>query len=900
MKILKLVSGLNIKGAVLDKMQLSSYLEQIASDHLLQNHSDKDTYPIPRLEDNFVFITKTYQILTKHLKMNFFVHPAGEWLLDNYYIIEETFQGIKKNLNKKKYRGFLGIANGMYKGYARIYVLASEIVAYTDGQIEEGLSYMLECYQKKKTLNMEEIWTIGLFIQIALIEKIRGICEKIYYSQIQKYKAENMIERLVENKAKDKQKFKLNGEYKEKLNQLEQMKYPFIEHLSYRLKKYGKKAIPYLAILEEQVNRLGMTSSEVIQKEHFDIALKKVSMGNCIKSMKEIQRINLQEIFEKINGVEEILKQDPAGIYENMDYKTKEYYRETIKQLAKKTKISEVYIAKKTLKLAKQNQKIGEKQSHIGYYLMAEGMEELISELEIKKKSIQKYLLKRVQNRNVFHYIGNIVLFSFFITFLIGIFLYKNTKSGWIAAISMILLYIPITEILTQGIQYLLGKMVKPKLIPKMDYLNGIPEEKATMVVIPTIINNIKKAKELSKKLEVFYLANKSDNLYFALLGDCTAENQETVEQEEEFLSVLTKEIEKLNKKYPDKKFPKFHYIYRQRSYNQGEEKFLGWERKRGLLLQFNEYLIHHNNKEENWKMPFGKEFRVNTIQKYLEENKEKKLPYIAYIITLDADTDLVLDSGLELIGAMGHILNKPVLNKEETVVISGHALMQPRIGIHLEASRKSKFSKIFAGLGGTDSYTNAISDTYQDNFGEGIFTGKGIYDLEIFTKVLRNAIPENTVLSHDLLEGSYLRCALVSDILLMDGYPSQYDSFMTRLHRWIRGDWQIIGWTKKKVTNKEKKAIKNPLNTLSKFKIGDNLRRSFIEISIILSFLFAVIVKQIHPNWKIGIILVVSIIAIFMPTILEIMNRVIYKKEGQKKQKTFEKQMGNVRSKFN
>lgn len=239
--------------------------------------------------------------------------------------------------------------------------------------------------------------------------------------------------------------------------------------------------------------------------------------------------------------------------------------------------------------------------------------------------------------------------------------------------------------------------------------------------------------------------------------------------------------VDILNKKYPDEKFTKFNFIYRKRMWNEGEEAYLGWERKRGLLNQFNEYILGN----------ISNPFKTNTITNLAS------MPPIKYIITLDADTDLVLNSARELIGAMAHILNKPELNKSEDLVIAGHALIQPRIGIDLMSSIKSLYTKIYAGAGGVDVYANAISDIYQDNFEEGIFTGKGIYDLKIFSKILNNEIPENTILSHDLLEGSYLRCGLATDIMLMDGYPVGYNSSKSRLHRWIRGDWQIIIWLK-------------------------------------------------------------------------------------------------------
>lgn len=381
---LKISKILKINGTLLDKRQLENHLQKIASNHNLSNQSQKDTYPVPQMLENYKTIEQVYNLLNEHLKLGISIHPAGEWLLDNLYIIEETVKQIQKELTLKKYTNFVGVANGAYKGFARIYVLASEIVAYTDNKIEKkDLEDYLVSYQTKKTLSMEEIWNIGIFLQIAIIENIREICEKIYHCQIQKYKAENIVERLVENKAKSEQRFKASGIKRLEKDVLKDMKYPFIEYMSYILKRYGKKGYSYLKALEETVEMAGSTVSEVIKKEHFDMAVRKVSIGNSITSIKKIQRINFLEIFEKINGVEEILKQDTAKVYEKMDEQTKEYYRNKIKEISKKTKISEIYIAKKALELT-QRADINNKQAHIGYYLIDKGINELYDVLQYK------------------------------------------------------------------------------------------------------------------------------------------------------------------------------------------------------------------------------------------------------------------------------------------------------------------------------------------------------------------------------------------------------------------------------------------------------------------------------------------------------------------------------------
>ena len=869
---------LNIKGALLDTQQLEDYLRKIASGHVLQDKSNKYTYPIPRLKENFEFITEVYNLLNEHIKLKLPIHPAGEWILDNFYIIDETVKTVTKELTLKKYTNFLGIANGPYAGFARIYVLASEIVAYTDGKINgKNLEVLLKAYEDKKTLSMDEIWNINTFLRMALIENIREACEKIYSAQLQKYKVENIIERLVENKSKDELQFKNIGEYKTKVIEQGEMKYPFIEYMSYRLKQYGKKAYPFLNILEEQVNKMGTEISEVIKKEHFDIAVRKVSVGNCIISIKNINRINMIEIFEKINGVEEILKKDPVNVYSKMDYKTRIYYRNKLKEISKKTKISEIYIARKCLELSsieyeKSNMDSNDKKAHVGYYLIADGEPKLLEILQNKKVPKQNNMHKAQK------YITALAVVTIVLAGVYGLYINTQINNIVLSLILSILLLIPIETIFTQIAQYILGKTKNTKIIPKLDFRNGIPEQNATFVVIPTIIKNGKRVEELMHKLEVYYIANKSDNIYFALLGDCSTSSNEEEGFDEEVINTGKKMVDILNKKYPDEKFTKFNFIYRKRMWNEGEEAYLGWERKRGLLNQFNEYILGN----------ISNPFKTNTITNLAS------MPPIKYIITLDADTDLVLNSAKELTGAMAHILNKPELNKSEDLVIAGHALIQPRIGIDLMSSIKSLYTKIYAGAGGVDVYANAISDIYQDNFEEGIFTGKGIYDLKIFSKILNNEIPENTILSHDLLEGSYLRCGLATDIMLMDGYPVGYNSSKSRLHRWIRGDWQIIIWLKDKIKNKRGEIKNNPLNILSKYKIFDNLVRSLLEVSSVLTIIYMCILDYFYKI-KIWPIITTVLIAVLTPTVIDVINKIVFKREGEKRQKTFNKTLSGI-----
>ena len=944
---------LEIKGALLTIEELEKYIEKLGSYHILDKKSNIDTYPLNRLNENFKIITDVYNLLNEHIEQGLPIHVAGEWLLDNYYIIEETSKIIKNSLNQKEYVKNPSLAVGNSKGFARAYVLATEIVKHTDAKVdEEVILRVLKSYQNKRAMSMKEIWMLPIYLNLALIENIRYISEKIYISQIQKYKVESIVKTLIEDiplKEKNTISKKMKIKYRDIFNNSPNS---YIEYMSYKLKKIGRKAVPYTAILEEIVKRAGSTVSDIIKKEHFDLSIYRVSMGNSITSIKEINRINFSNIFTKVNSIETFLLKDPTGIYEKMDYKTQEIYRNEILDISNKTNISEIYIASKLLECAQKAKKnevherpislnnnqnnldtpgnkveakehvnysegneiylhnnIREysKNQHVGYYLIGEGKSKLYRALDIRNyKNINQEIRAKVYIM-FFYGITTILATMLAIWLCQTIDLKVNTSQylnvfiikTFLFLIAFIITFIPISEIVNQITQYSVEKITKKTVIPKMDYSNGVPKENTTFVVIPTILKDAKRVEELVNNLEVYYLANKSENIFFALLGDVSEESKKHMPFDDEVISSGINAVEKLNQKYVKEGFPIFHFLYRERVWNSKQGSYLGWERKRGLLIEFNKYILQNiklENKEITSVSIQGKSeqhltFRANTIP-------VESLPKVKYVITLDVDTDLTLNSGIEIIGAMSHILNRPELSKEENIVVSGYGIMQPRVGIDIESSLKTKFSQIFGGYAGIDAYTNAAYDLYQDCFLEGIFTGKGIYDLEVFNKVLEKQIPENTVLSHDLLEGSYLRCGLLTDIMFLDGYPSQYNSASMRLHRWIRGDWQIIKWIRNR---------NSPLNLLSRFKIIDNLRRSLIEVTCVLLVFLAVLIQFIYThiyiinnnqNHKIIVmtLLVTAVLPSLIPLILAIINAMIFKDNKYKRQKVFTPIIGGLK----
>ena len=834
---------LNISGVLLDEKQLLKHIEDIANSHNIKLYSNKENYPIYSLNQNYKFIFETYQLLNEHIKLGIKIHSAGEWILDNFYIIEEIVKFIKKELSLKKYCKMVGISSGQYEGFARCYVLAEEIVSYTDCKLDSNIIYKcLEAYQKNKMLSIDEIENFGIFLKICIINKIKNICERIYSSQIQRFKAESIIERIIENKSTNEQKFGNN--FKIYNNYKDELKYPFIEYMSYKLKKYGKSIHGYQEILEEEVSKLGLSCFEVVQKEHLNIANLKITIGNCIKSLRDVSRINFGELLGNINGTETILNRDPEGTYPYMDQESKNYYKGVIERLSKKIKISEVYIAEKVIELCKKSD--DRKKRHVGYYLIDDGYVELINYLLNKNKKI-----KNVEFYSRL-YIGSFFAISLFFDYFISLILYLKYRNLILTLLFIIFSFIPISEIVIRIMNYLLGKVKRPSFIPKLDFEKEIPDNNKTFIIIPTILNSKSKVKEMIHKLEVYYLANPQKNLYFALLGDVTESMKKEEVFDNEIINTGLEEVRKLNEKYKLNDFNRFHFLYRERIWSDSEDKFIGWERKRGLITTFNKYI----------KNLINNNFKINTI-----ENQKSNLPDIKYIITLDSDTNLVLNSASKLIGAMSHVLNIPVIKNRK--VISGYSIMQPRIGLDLEIYKESKFAEIYSIPGGIDFYSNSISDIYQDYFKEGIFTGKGIYDVNCYNELLEGEIPDNIVLSHDLLEGNFLRCALVSDCMLLDGYPSKYISYIKRNDRWTRGDWQIIRWLKS-----------TRLNSISKFKILDNLRRSLLKIFSFILLVFFLLFYNYNKNFSITCF-IVSILSISIMYVLDIINYIVFKESN-------------------
>ena len=536
------------------------------------------------------------------------------------------------------------------------------------------------------------------------------------------------------------------------------------------------------------------------------------SLSTLIASMRRIDGADWNEVFERVNAVEQILRRDPCDAYAVMDFESRDNYRKTIAQLAKRSEATEQEVARKTVELARPihaspNVRVRERQSHVGYYLVGDGrkvLEQAIGYRPMLSERTQR-LIKRWPD---FSYIFGIELIT--LALMAIVVLGGKSKPGWLI---VALFLLPAAECAVALVNQLATTLFQPKALPKLDFAKGVPAEFTTMVVVPTLLTSEEQMARAVRDLEIRFLANRDANIHFALLTDPPDAAQQ-FDDKDKLAGLCAQLIEAMNAKYSAERKGSFFLFHRHRAYNPSEGIWMAWERKRGKLLDFNKLLL---GTSDNFPVKAG---------------NLKLLASVKYVITLDSDTQLPRDAAHRLAGAIAHPLNRAVIDPTTNTVIDGYGILQPRVDISIQSANRSRLASIFSADAGFDIYARAASDVYQDLFGEGSFTGKGIYEVETFQQVLEHRFPCNVVLSHDMIEGAYARAGLVSDIEVVDDYPSHMSAFSRRKHRWVRGDWQIIFWLLPRVPDFFGKSVPNPLSVISRWKILDNLRRSLTEIA--------------------------------------------------------------------
>jgi len=794
-----------------------------------------------RLNLSYESILKGYEYIDRDIRNNREIVSAAEWLLDNLYLIEKEYKDIKHNMSDSFFKDLPIIKKGSVKGLPRIYHISTELISHTDGKVDENIILsFINAYEKRNVLTSSELWALPTMLRIALIQNISRVVSGIVFAQREKRRADKLGDKII--KLSDKEL--TENEIKKLIKGNMFFSTHFMERFLKVLRDNGVENEKIYSYLENIMEVQEMDSNRMIIIEHQKQAKFQVSMRNCISGIREVEALNWKECFEKLSITHEILKKDPSDIYINMDYASRDYYRHRVEVISRQIKMPESYVAKAAVKCANEAEINNELKRHVGYYLMDDGLGELKRRLGFKGKGLRAFL-DFIDKRKTLTYIWTNVLGTLILTiFMLWIiYITDNYARPWKYVLGGLSILIPCSEIVNSILNWSINHLTNPRFVPKMELSNGIPDYAKTVVVIPTILNNEDRVIELIKNMEVYYLSNKEKNIYFALLGDFKDNTVKNEINDEKINRIALKKVKELNRKYSSNGEDIFFFLNRYRQFNKKQNMWLGWERKRGKLMEFNSLIRGDKNTS------------YNIISGDIEKLYDAK-----YVITLDADTRLPRDAAKKLIGAVTHILNRPQIKNDK--VVRGYGIMQPRVSISTVSANKTMYSKIFSGETGIDTYSTAVSDVYEDLFAEGIYTGKGIYDVDVFQAMLKDQFPENTILSHDLLEGSYTRTALVTDVELVDGYPAYYNSSSKRLHRWVRGDWQIISWIFKKA----------PINALSRWKIADNLRRSLVSPSIIILTLLAFTILPYNPDrW-----LSVAFLALICPWLFDVSEVVV------------------------
>lgn len=841
--------------------QLIQHAKRLASEEELTS-GRKDNFLLERLNYNDKVI-RDFNKSTLILKKPDNITPATQWLVDNFYLIEEHIQLARRHFPKKYSQELPCLASGPSKRLPRVYNIVLELLSHVDAQVDkEPLKAFIEAYQTKSYLKLGELWAIPIMLRLALIENLQRIVNRLRENQSHRDIANSWVDKL-QLMAK-----KRPSRLIEVVSDMARSNIPlssaFVSEFCQRLS--SKNPMLHIARrwLEQRLAEEGTSIEELIHLESQSQAADQLSVSHSIGSLRALAATDWKTFVESLSLVEITLRKDPTNIYGQMDFTTRDHYRHRIETIAKYCPFSEFEIAEQVINLTRnaQAEQKNSLQTHVGFYLVGDGQSILNKTLNVKEP-LHTVLGRGFHNYPLISYGGAIVLLTF--TGAVGLMGILESKGisfdNWKSILLSIIFLLCVSQLVVDLVNWLSMILVKPKILPRLDFSDGIPLEYRTMVVIPTIISCPDTVDRLIDNLELHYLSNRDKHLHFALLTDFPDASKESIESDDIILERARSGIKILNNKYASEDCSIFYLFHRPRRWNPSENTWMGYERKRGKLMEFNALL------------------RGKTSNAFsFIEGDTSILTSVKYVITLDTDTQLPRDTAYQLVGAMAHPLNYPVIDPKRNIVVNGYGILQPRVSINLVSSQRSIFTRLVSGDPGVDPYTRAISDVYQDVFREGSFVGKGIYDVDAFEQVLADRLPENKILSHDLLESTYVRSALISDIELYEAYPPGYNMDAIRRHRWVRGDWQIIQWLLPWVPTFQKKCAKNPISRLGRWKMTDNLRRSLVPPAFLL---FLVLFYILTPESILLLPLLVGII-VLLPILLGLSTNILYKSKDQ------------------
>ncbi|HEX9399411.1 MAG TPA: glucoamylase family protein [Anaeromyxobacter sp.] len=754
----------------------------------------------PRFDENVRVLREAYRTLADDVHRGDFVTAAGEWLLDNYHLVASEIGDVRQNLPRGYYRELPKLAAREQAGNARVYALAVELIRHSDSRLDRAqLVRYLDAFQAVAPLTIGELWAWPSMLKLALVENLRRLAEETLASRAARRAADAYVARI-------------DAAGKGVPPPLPRALHPaLVVQLLQRVREYGPRLSAVRSGLDAHLAAQRTSTEEAIRAEHQREAADQVSVANVVTSLRLCSTLDWTRFVENVSLVERVLQRDPAGVHSRMEFLSRDRYRQAVEELAERTGEAQVRVALRAVesaRLAAETEGPDARAAHVGHHLIGRGRLELEADVAFSP-GLRLGLRRLAFAHATAAYLGSIALATAVLV-AAGV-AYARHAGGSppaLAGVALLLLG-PASEVAIAVVQRLAARFAPPRRLPRLDLSAGIPEDARTLVVVPTLLTSVEGVERQLEHLEVLALGNLDPRIHFAILGDFADAAARDLPDDAAILAAARSGIEALNGRLGEGRGDRFFLFHRSRQWNAAEDAWMGWERKRGKLEELNRLL--RGATDTSFDVQVG---------------ERSVLPSVRYCITLDSDTRLPRDGAKKLVGVIVHPLNRPHLDPVCGRVTEGYGILQPRVSVTTASAAGSRFARIFAGHTGVDPYTTAVSDTYQDLFAEGSFTGKGLYDVDAFTAALEGRVPDNTLLSHDLFEGIHARTGLVTDVEVVDDYPSSVLAHARRQHRWTRGDWQILGWLFPLVRTRAGLA-RNRLPLIARWKIFDNLRRA-------------------------------------------------------------------------
>jgi cellobiose phosphorylase len=802
--------GTLLRSELFGVTQLAEHARQLARRHEVVQGPGRERL-LERLEDNRRTIAGCQEVVAASAAAGRAVAPAADWLLDNYYLIEEQIEIAKDHLPPGYSRELPRLRSGPLAGLPRVYDLMLEMVSHTDGLVDqENLAAYVHAYQSEAALKLGELWAVPIMLRVTLLENLRRVAQQIAWRREQRDAALAWARNFLDTVAQDPhQVIPVLADF---VREKRPLTGPFLVELASGLRAQHPSLGIVLAWLEQQLAESGQSLDQVQQAESRDQAAEQVSISNGITSLRRLSAIDWRRFVEEQSRTEQMLRGDPAGAYSGMDFETRDEYRHVVEELARRSRHGEEEVAAQTVRLAQERLGRGPegdaREAHVGHFLVGAARRELERALGYRPP-LHRLLARLLGRALLFWYLLAVAVVTALPVAAFLAWAWPRLPRTEMAVLGLLLL-LPASRSALTIVNWLATLAARPRRLPRMDFSKGIPDQCQTVVVVPTLLVSPAGVRQLVENLELRYLGNRDPNLHYALLTDLADAPRERMPGDEELLRLAARGIGELNERHASSGKAQFHLLHRPRRWNAKENCWMGWERKRGKLLEFNRLLL--TGQADGLEPVAGQPAALRTAR---------------YVITLDTDTQLPRDAAAKLVGTLAHPLNQPRLNPRTRCVERGYGVLQPRTAVSLTSAIGSWFVRLYAGEVGIDPYTRQVSHVLQDLFGRAQFIGKGIYDLRAFEAAVGDRFPENAILSHDLIEGCHARCGFVNDVELIEDHPSSYLAEVSRRERWLRGDWQIAGWLFFRVRGHDGRRRRNPLDLLSRWLIFDNLRRS-------------------------------------------------------------------------